>query len=577
MLDGPDALATVVAKVFRSYAVGGKELSQLDLERMTRMLQSAGMSERAAAAAAHSVIARRDEVLTLQLHAKQNQLAGQIAEEQHSHTQEQTNVLSTRIEIGDLVEGLYPADNNWYPAHVAAIHSESQEYTLDWTDGDTQYRRLPASSVRQAIVGPVDIKSLAGSQTELGYWQTAAGPQSDASVFNFEFDHFDQEGNPLHWVATSTDSGWQRSDGSGDWIFGPVQGRPKQDAYFSLNVSAIDDSDLQTALAHVMYSLQGVCTTVSIDWWSYALCHYETVRQFHAESHQNKLDEEYEYINLGRVLNSANADLSFVSTISDDSEPRLRAAGLRVIHHFENGDHCSEAVTRHGSIQYDCYWEIENNIRSRCSDKSNCPDREIATIVQINEPQQCEYVLYVHVPEICKLVEDQTARRKITVTQNDESSSEDTDIMVSNEQTLETGADVEPNDKGNVVEIPVELRALAMELDLNSIDESDGIGPKLTHEQQQQENFAETRAHLAEARWQEHFLNHFPLQWWQHDLLHEERLWYAAHYRVAANVPSTSQSPNIFSTTVCTNVQQWHCCRVIAQVLIVLQQTGKDI
>jgi hypothetical protein len=141
----------------------------------------------------------------------------------------------------------------------------------------------------------------------------------------------------------------------------------------------VADEAPEEAVEAAITALQGQCTTKKTGWWTYQVCHFKEVRQYHEEG--NKVDDGQNW-SLGSI--QPPSDLGAF-------EPGTKDRRARAVHPFSGGKTCEETnEARRGSVHYEC-----RGINAGPS----------TGIFEIEEPSTCVYAISLHVPALCKVKE----------------------------------------------------------------------------------------------------------------------------------------------------------------------------
>ena len=141
-----------------------------------------------------------------------------------------------------------------------------------------------------------------------------------------------------------------------------------------------------TLVNNAIAGLRGACVTKKTGWWTYELCHFGDLKQYHEEG--GKIDAVQNW-KLGTVAPPANLGVfsPAASTVTNGVTMHTRA---RVVHPFVNGKICDETKKpRGGEVHYECRGTATVNARP--------------AIIDILEPSTCFYHISVHVPALCNI------------------------------------------------------------------------------------------------------------------------------------------------------------------------------
>ncbi len=144
-----------------------------------------------------------------------------------------------------------------------------------------------------------------------------------------------------------------------------------------------------TLVSNAISGLRGTCVTKKTGWWTYELCHFADLKQYHEE--KGKIDAVQNW-KLGVVQPPADLGVfsPAASTVTNGVTLHTRA---RVVHPFADGKICDETKKpRAGEVHYEC--------RGSASSKASKP-----AITEILEPSTCFYHISVHVPALCAIPE----------------------------------------------------------------------------------------------------------------------------------------------------------------------------
>jgi len=143
-----------------------------------------------------------------------------------------------------------------------------------------------------------------------------------------------------------------------------------------------------------LQALRGQCLTAQKDaWWSFQVCHWQEVRQFHPVT-------PAEAVGLGVAVDSSGQlrhpemDWSLGKFVSAALGRPVSGRSAQV-HSFDGGQLCDETGGgRRARVQYTC-----------AALPAISANGGALHVVSIEEPSVCQYELLVHVPELCALPE----------------------------------------------------------------------------------------------------------------------------------------------------------------------------
>ena len=147
-----------------------------------------------------------------------------------------------------------------------------------------------------------------------------------------------------------------------------------------------------TLVSNAISALRGQCVTKKTGWWTYEVCHFADLKQYHEEG--GKIDAVQNW-KLGVVQPPAHlgAFSQAASTVTNGVTMHTRA---RVAHPFADGKICDETKKpRAGEVHYEC----------RGADSKSSNVKSLPYIADILEPSTCFYHISVHVPALCSIPE----------------------------------------------------------------------------------------------------------------------------------------------------------------------------
>ena len=146
-------------------------------------------------------------------------------------------------------------------------------------------------------------------------------------------------------------------------------------------------------VAAVVESLAGVCTRTALGWWTYEVCHGQSVKQWHDSGARPQngaapraLPTGQPYTNMGSVA-AMNAAEFYVHGETGQH-------GV-IEHLFVDGEQCGEiAAPRSGTLHYVCdklvqVWQLANKAGGH------------VLIARVKEVGKCQYQIVVHLEALC--------------------------------------------------------------------------------------------------------------------------------------------------------------------------------
>ena len=163
------------------------------------------------------------------------------------------------------------------------------------------------------------------------------------------------------------------------------------------------------AVGKAMASLAGQCSTRAIDWWSYSVCHYVSVSQYHDSG---KAEAAAPPATLLGTVDTSEGGVDAAGVFVAQLLPRDKALLAKqerggasrlhsgeIVHEFGGGDRCegSDGATgrpRSGTVAYVCGETPEGS--------GGVGGFLGAYIARVHEVRTCEYEITVHVPALCE-------------------------------------------------------------------------------------------------------------------------------------------------------------------------------
>jgi protein OS-9 len=147
-------------------------------------------------------------------------------------------------------------------------------------------------------------------------------------------------------------------------------------------------ADTATLVTNVITALRNHCVTKKTGWWTYELCHFGDLKQYHEEG--GKIDAVQNWkLGIVQPPSQLGAFTPAASTVTNGVTLHTRA---KVAHPFVNGKICDETKKpRAGEVHYECRGSASATSRP--------------AIIEILEPSTCFYHISVHVPGLCAIPE----------------------------------------------------------------------------------------------------------------------------------------------------------------------------